>query len=36
LWPGSRHETLNDLDRDAVVGELLGWVGAHADVTADK
>ncbi len=29
LWPGSRHEALNDLDREAVVGELLGWVEAH-------
>jgi alpha-beta hydrolase superfamily lysophospholipase len=26
LWPGSRHETLNDLDRDAVAAELLQWV----------
>jgi alpha-beta hydrolase superfamily lysophospholipase len=26
LWPGSRHETLNDLDREAVVAELLQWV----------
>jgi alpha-beta hydrolase superfamily lysophospholipase len=30
LWPGSRHETLNDLDREAVAAELLGWVRAHA------
>ena len=29
LWPGSRHETLNDLDRAAVVTELLDWVLAH-------
>ena len=26
LWPGSRHETLNDLDREAVAAELLQWV----------
>jgi len=26
LWPGSRHETLNDLDREQVVAELLQWV----------
>ncbi|MBI5900029.1 MAG: lysophospholipase [Rhodocyclales bacterium] len=26
IWPGSRHETLNDLEREAVVGELLSWV----------
>lgn len=29
IWPGSRHETLNDLDRDAVVAELLEWVLAR-------
>ncbi|MDP2822506.1 MAG: lysophospholipase [Sulfuritalea sp.] len=29
LWPGSRHETLNDLDREAVAAELLDWVLAH-------
>lgn len=29
LWPGSRHETLNDLDREAVAAELLAWVVAH-------
>lgn len=36
LWPGSRHETLNDLEREAVVAELLAWVGAHALATAGK
>lgn len=30
LWPGSRHETFNDLDRDAVAAELLEWVLARA------
>lgn len=30
LWPGSRHETLNDLDREAVATELLDWVLAHS------
>ena len=30
LWPGSRHETFNDLDREAVVAELLDWVLARA------
>lgn len=30
LWPGSRHETLNDLDREAVATELLQWVLAHS------
>lgn len=29
LWPGSRHETLNDLDREAVATELLDWMLAH-------
>lgn len=29
IWPGSRHETLNDLEREAVVGELLDWIGAR-------
>lgn len=29
LWTGSRHETLNDLDREAVAAELLAWMGAH-------
>ena len=29
LWPGSRHETLNDLEREAVAAELLDWVLAR-------
>ena len=29
LWPGSRHETLNDLDREVVAAELLRWVQAR-------
>ncbi|MCF8149674.1 MAG: lysophospholipase [Sulfuritalea sp.] len=29
LWPGSRHETLNDLDREAVRTELIDWVLAR-------
>jgi alpha-beta hydrolase superfamily lysophospholipase len=32
LWPGSRHETLNDFDRDAVATELLDWVVAHCQM----
>ncbi len=36
LWPGSRHETLNDLDREAVAAELLGWVRAHATTDTGK
>jgi alpha-beta hydrolase superfamily lysophospholipase len=31
LWPGSRHETLNDLDREAVATELLDWILARAE-----
>jgi alpha-beta hydrolase superfamily lysophospholipase len=31
LWPNSRHETLNDLDREAVAAELLDWVLARCD-----
>ena len=34
LWPGSRHETLNDLDREAVAAELLAWVLAHGQLPA--
>lgn len=34
LWPGSRHETLNDLDREAVAAELLQWVRARCAMTA--
>lgn len=32
LWPGSRHETLNDLDREAVASELLTWVLARCQL----
>lgn len=34
LWPGSRHETLNDLDREAVATELLQWVQARCSSAA--
>jgi alpha-beta hydrolase superfamily lysophospholipase len=33
LWPGSRHETLNDLDREAVAAELLDWVLARCEAS---
>ena len=36
LWPGSRHETLNDLDREAVAAELLAWVRGHAAAHTGK
>lgn len=29
LWPGSLHETLNDLDGAAVAEEIFGWVAAR-------
>jgi acylglycerol lipase len=29
LYEGSYHETLNDLDRERVIGALLGWIGVH-------
>lgn len=34
FWPGSRHETLNDLDREAVATELLQWVRARSGLQA--
>ncbi len=36
LWPGSRHETLNDLGRESVVAELLDWAGARTAAGAGK
>jgi len=36
LWPGSRHETLNDLDREAVAAELLEWVAARCQPPAGQ
>ncbi|MDP2808543.1 MAG: lysophospholipase [Rhodocyclaceae bacterium] len=36
LWPGSRHETLNDLDREAVAAELLEWVLARCQRLAGE
>lgn len=29
VWPGGYHELLNDLERDAVTGELLDWIQAR-------
>lgn len=34
IWPGSRHESLNDLDRDAVMAELFAWVAVKASEKA--
>ena len=36
LWPGSRHETLNDLDREAVAAELLQWLQGHCPSPAGE
>jgi alpha-beta hydrolase superfamily lysophospholipase len=29
LYDGGRHEMLNEINRDEVIGELLGWLGAR-------
>ncbi|WP_338019356.1 lysophospholipase [Paraburkholderia tagetis] len=29
LYEGSYHETLNDLDRERVIGAMLDWIGRH-------
>lgn len=36
FWSGSRHETLNDLDREAVVSDLLAWIGMHCPGASGK
>jgi alpha-beta hydrolase superfamily lysophospholipase len=36
LWPGSRHETLNDLDREAVAAELFEWVAARCQPSVSQ
>jgi len=36
LWPGSRHETLNDLDRESVAAELLDWVQVRVEAAGGK
>jgi alpha-beta hydrolase superfamily lysophospholipase len=38
LYPGARHETLNDTNRDEVMDNLLSWVNRHINPcqTADK
>ncbi|HEV2364565.1 MAG TPA: alpha/beta hydrolase [Caulobacteraceae bacterium] len=28
VWPGGRHEMLNEINRDGVVADLLGWLNA--------
>jgi alpha-beta hydrolase superfamily lysophospholipase len=30
LYEGSYHETMNDLDRDRVIGALIDWIAAHS------
>lgn len=34
LYPGSYHETMNDLDREQVLQELAGWLLAHSQSAA--
>lgn len=34
LYEGNYHETLNDLDRERVIGALTGWIGAHSETAA--
>ena len=29
IYPGDRHELINELDRDAVCGDILAWLKAH-------
>lgn len=36
LWPGSRHETLNDLDRELAVAELLQWILDRCPLQRDE
>jgi alpha-beta hydrolase superfamily lysophospholipase len=33
LWPGARHEVLNETNRDEVEEELLGWFDTHLPAT---
>lgn len=30
LYPGARHELLNETNRDEVTADLLAWIGEHA------
>jgi alpha-beta hydrolase superfamily lysophospholipase len=34
LWEGLRHETMNEPERDAVLGALADWLDAHTDDAA--
>jgi alpha-beta hydrolase superfamily lysophospholipase len=29
LYPGARHETLNETNREEVIGDLIAWIGKH-------
>jgi alpha-beta hydrolase superfamily lysophospholipase len=31
LYPGARHEILNETNRDAVAADIIGWIGARLD-----
>ena len=30
IYPGDRHEILNELDHETVDGDILAWIGKHA------
>jgi alpha-beta hydrolase superfamily lysophospholipase len=32
LYPGGRHEMLNEINRDEVMADVVDWVIAHAEV----
>ncbi|MDA8425264.1 MAG: alpha/beta hydrolase [Treponema sp.] len=34
IYPGARHEILNETDRERVTSELLAWLGAHLNAKA--
>lgn len=36
LYEGGRHEMLNEINRDEVIGELLGWLGAQVPDRPDR
>jgi alpha-beta hydrolase superfamily lysophospholipase len=33
LYPGARHETLNETNREEVAGSLLAWIGRHCELS---
>jgi len=35
LYEGSYHETLNDLDRERVIGAMIDWIDHHCQPARD-